>query len=264
VARIARDLTVSPGELRSLARKGAGAADLLYRRMDDLGLDRDLIARGETSVLRDMQRACSLCAHKGRCRHDLANSAEPSAWHLYCPNDDTLAAFVAGGAQRIRRSSTSARAIALEDDGPFAWALGLLLVALAWLALLAVPPPNQHGELRRLAPLQAVAAPTSAVDCLDAGCLSVPQRSALRDLHALQTQGWIASSADEIASLPRIATLAQDVQAGEELTCRRGGGTTYYGLMFQSGCNAGVSEVARLEGFMGCRPMAGGGVCLMK
>jgi hypothetical protein len=80
----------------------------------------------------------------------------------------------------------------------------------------------------------------------------------------MQAQGWIASSADEIASLPRIASLAQGVQSGEALTCRRAGGTTYYGLMFQSGCSAGTSEAARQQGFNECRPMAGGGVCLLK
>src|SRR5215471_14003167 len=37
VARIAHDLSLSPGELRALANKGPDSADLLYRRMDELG-----------------------------------------------------------------------------------------------------------------------------------------------------------------------------------------------------------------------------------
>ena len=86
----------------------------------------------------------------------------------------------------------------------------------------------------------------------------------MRDLRAVLARVWIASSAEQIASLPRIATLAQGVQTGEALACTRAGGTTYYGFMFQGGCNTGGTEAAKLEGFKECRPMAGGGVCLLK
>jgi len=269
VARIAHDLSLSPGELRALANKGPDSADPLYRRMDVLGLDRNSIAHGDQRALWDMQKSCSLCVAKGRCRHDFARGAAASAWQSYCPNDDTLNTLVAGGAHRIRRGSTSIRAAAIDhrQRGLYGSMLGLLLVSLAWLILLAAPPATQHSNLRRLAPIspaEAVAPPQSAVNCLDTSCLSVEQQSALRDLRAVQTQGWIATSANEIASLPRIATLAQGVQSGEALTCRRAGGTTYYGFMFQNGCSAGGNEAAGVHGFRECRPMAGGGVCLLK
>jgi hypothetical protein len=104
----------------------------------------------------------------------------------------------------------------------------------------------------------------AAVVCFDASCLTVQQQAAIRDLRVVQAQGWIASSADQIASLPRNATLVQSVQSGEALTCRSAGGTTYYGFMFQSGCSAGGNEAAKTQGFNECRPMAGGGVCLLK
>jgi hypothetical protein len=269
VARIAHDLSLSPGELRALARKGPDSADPLYRRMDDLGLDRDSIAHGDQRALWDMQKSCSLCVAKGRCRHDFARGAAASAWQPYCPNDDTLNTLAAGGAHRLRRGSSSVRAIAIEPDrrGLQGSLLGLLLVSLAWLVLLAAPHATQHSSLRRLAPIapaEATAAPASGVDCLDTSCLSAQQQSALRELRVVQQQGWIASSTDEIASLPRIATLAQGVQSGEALTCRRAGGTTYYGFMFQNGCSTGGNEAARQQGFNQCRPMAGGGVCLTK
>jgi hypothetical protein len=268
VARIAQDLSLSMGELRALAGKGPDSADLLYRRMDELGLDRDSIAHGDQRAMWDMQKSCSLCAAKGRCRHDFARGAEASAWQSYCPNHDNLNALAAGGAHRVRRGSTSVRAAAIDRDhrGLHGTMLGLLLVSLAWLVLLAVPPANQHSNLRRLAPIapaEAVAPPAAGVDCLDTSCLSAQQQSALRDLRVIQAQGWIASNSDEIASLPRIASLAQGVQSGEALTCRRAGGTTYYGFMFQNGCSAGGSEAARLQGFKECRPMAGGGACLL-
>jgi hypothetical protein len=270
VARIAHDLSLSPGELRSLAAKGSDSADALYRRMDDLGLDRDSVEHGDPRAMWDMQKACSLCTRKGRCRHDFARGAEASAWHPYCPNDDMLGAFVAGGAHRLRRSSTSLRALAFDHDrrGLHGSLLGLLLVSLAWLVLLAMPPAqHQHSSLRRLAPVvphEVVAAPAPTIACLDASCLTAQQQAAIRDLRVVQQQGWIASSADEIAALPRNAMLVQSVQSGEALACRSSGGATYYGFLFQTGCSAGGSEAARLEGFNVCRPMAGGGVCMLK
>jgi len=265
VERMAQDLAVSPGELRALARTGAGAANLLYRRMDDLGLDRDLVARRDTGVLRDMQRACSLCTSKERCRHDLACGHEAAAWHPYCPNDDTLAALVAGGAHRIRRAGTGVSpAMAIDDHrrGAHRSWFGFGLIALAWLVLLAMPREIDLGNLHQLAAPAAAIAP--AVDCLDASCLTAQQQTALRDLRTVQQQGWIASSAEEIAAMPRIAALAQDIQSGEALACRHAGGATYYGFMYQSGCSAGGAAAARLDGFNECRPMAGGGACLLQ
>src|SRR3974390_3040275 len=100
VARIAHYLSLTPRELRTLAGKGPHAADLLYRRMADLGLDRDALASREPTTLREMQRDCSLCGSKARCRHDLARGAPQSAWHPYCPNDQVLHALATGG--RIR------------------------------------------------------------------------------------------------------------------------------------------------------------------
>jgi hypothetical protein len=268
VARIAHDLSLSPGELRSLAAKGSDSADPLYRRMDELGLDRCSLEHGDPRAMWDMQKACSLCTSKGRCRHDFARGAAASAWHPYCPNDDMLSAFVAGGAHRIRRGSTGAQAAAFDDRrGLHGSLLGLLLVGLAWLILLAMPPTQQHSSLRRLAPVvphEAVAAPVPAIACLDASCLSAQQQAAIRDLRTVQQQGWIASSADQIAALPRNATLVQNIQSGEALTCRSAAGATYYGVMFQDGCSAGAIEAGKLEGFNQCRPMAGGGVCMLK
>ncbi len=270
VARIAHDLSLSSGELRALAAKGPDAADLLYRRMDEFGLDRASIARGEARTMWEMQKACSLCSSKGRCRHDFARGAEAAAWHPYCPNDDTLNALAAGGAYRVRRSGTGgAQAIAADHDrrNLHGSLLGLLLVTLAWLVLLAIPPANQHSSLRRLAPVaphEAVAAQTPALSCLDGSCLTVQQQAAIRELRAVQQQGFLAATADQVAALSRNATLVQGVQSGEALACRNAGGATYYGFMFQNGCSVGAIEAGKLDGYKQCRPMAGGGVCLSK
>ena len=86
VKLIARDLSLTTGELRTFASSGAvNSAGLLYRRMADLGL-----GRAEPMAMREMQKLCTLCESKGRCERDLVRGADPSAWHAYCPNDGTL------------------------------------------------------------------------------------------------------------------------------------------------------------------------------
>ena len=90
LSRIARDTGVSVGELGELARLGPDAADQLPRRMQVIGLEFETVGRDEPIVLRDMQRLCAQCSHKGRCDHDLrAHPADPS-WESYCPNSTTL------------------------------------------------------------------------------------------------------------------------------------------------------------------------------
>src|SRR5690349_9536910 len=67
-ACIARDLGISPDELRSLARRDMSAADLLLRRMATLRLDP---AQIDSAVMRDLQRCCSMCKDKVLCMHEL-------------------------------------------------------------------------------------------------------------------------------------------------------------------------------------------------
>jgi hypothetical protein len=97
---IARDTGVASGELVTLTRKGPGAADLLYRRLGALGLDKEKIAQDEPAVLKDLQRLCSLCESKGRCMHDLDRDPNDAAWRAYCPNASTLTALRAEADQQ--------------------------------------------------------------------------------------------------------------------------------------------------------------------
>ncbi len=265
VARVAHDLSLTPNELRALARKGPDAASLLYRRMADLGLDRDALARAEPRMLRDMQKECSLCGSKGRCRHDRARGADPSAWHDYCPNDDALGALMAGGAHRAR-AAASAAAVAEDDErGWHATLLGLLFIGLAWVILLSGHHPGARRHSNPAIPPAASPAPKrAALTCLDASCLDAQQLAALRDVRAFQSQGWVASSAEQRATVRETSLTAHGVRAGEAAACARQGGTTYYGFLFQSGCSEGGSVAARLEGYNECRPMAGGGACLLR
>jgi uncharacterized protein YjiS (DUF1127 family) len=87
---LARDLGLSNGELHVLAGKWPERPDLLVLRAAALGLDVGAINRSEPRVMRDLERVCSLCAHKRSCRHDLACNPQAADWRNYCPNADTL------------------------------------------------------------------------------------------------------------------------------------------------------------------------------
>src|ERR1700686_2870693 len=56
VARIARDLGISRGELELVATKGPGSADLLQKMLLALGVDPRAPALHEAGVMRDLQR----------------------------------------------------------------------------------------------------------------------------------------------------------------------------------------------------------------
>jgi uncharacterized protein YjiS (DUF1127 family) len=93
MTHLAHDLGVSASDLRTLAGRWPDSADLLRRRMAAVGLDEDQIARSEPQVLRDLERVCSECADKSRCRHELDDNGDNPAWRDYCPNVSTLDAL---------------------------------------------------------------------------------------------------------------------------------------------------------------------------
>ena len=65
--RIASEFGVSPTDLNELVRQGPHAADELPKMLKVLGIDEEALARTQPLVLRDMERVCALCAHKGEC-----------------------------------------------------------------------------------------------------------------------------------------------------------------------------------------------------
>ena len=90
ITRIARDVGLSPSDLRHMAERGPDAAKQLLDRMALLHLDADALAKSEPSTMRDMQRLCSTCASKKHCQRDLLLTPNDAAWRHYCPNADTL------------------------------------------------------------------------------------------------------------------------------------------------------------------------------
>jgi len=93
VERIARDVRMTPAELRAIAKRGPEAADLLLRRMAALDLDPAEVSQVGPQTFRDLQRVCSLCESKRRCARDLARDSAMPAWQDYCPNAQTLIAL---------------------------------------------------------------------------------------------------------------------------------------------------------------------------
>ena len=93
IERIARDVRMSPTELRAVAKQGPEAANLLLERMAVLDLDPAEVAQVGPETFRDLQRVCSLCESKRRCMRDLAHDAAAPQWQDYCPNAQTLMAL---------------------------------------------------------------------------------------------------------------------------------------------------------------------------
>jgi len=93
VARIAKDLGISRGDLELVATKGPGSADLLQKMLRALGVDPHTPALQEAGVMRDLQRLCVTCGHKAECADNLAAGTAVQNFHGYCPNAYTLDAL---------------------------------------------------------------------------------------------------------------------------------------------------------------------------
>ncbi len=90
IRRIAHDVGLSADSLKSLARYGPDAADLLKLRLRELDLGQTAI---ETAVMRDMQRCCTTCDSKQECAHEIEDRPKQANWPEYCPNAMTLDAL---------------------------------------------------------------------------------------------------------------------------------------------------------------------------
>lgn len=88
--RIASELRVSPGDLGELVRQGPHAADELPQMLKVLGIDVEALARTQPLVLRDMERVCALCHHKGECVREFASGIAAERYEEYCPNAPTI------------------------------------------------------------------------------------------------------------------------------------------------------------------------------
>lgn len=90
IARMAREVGLSPSELLRMSKLKPDAAKLLLDRMDALHLDPGTLAKNDPSTMRDLQRLCSDCASKKQCERDLVRHRDDPTWRQYCPNVGTL------------------------------------------------------------------------------------------------------------------------------------------------------------------------------
>jgi len=90
VALIARDIGVSPEELRFAASKGPHAADELPKLLPALRVDPQKLASDDPAIMRSLERFCISCGHKNQCQHDLAAGTAVSHYRDYCPNAMSL------------------------------------------------------------------------------------------------------------------------------------------------------------------------------
>ena len=94
VQQIAKDIGLSPNDLRMIARKEPGAADLLQKMLVALGVAPETLVKRDPAVMRDLQRLCVSCSRKSRCQHDLAVGEAAERFHEFCPNAFTLDALL--------------------------------------------------------------------------------------------------------------------------------------------------------------------------
>lgn len=94
LGRMATEFGLSAGELRALAATGPGAADLLNKRLQALGIDPLEIAT-VPGLKPALERCCSMCDSKSECARDLRTDPHSASWEQYCPNEATLSALAA-------------------------------------------------------------------------------------------------------------------------------------------------------------------------
>ena len=93
VRTMAKDLGLTPADLRELAGKGPRAADLLKRMLIALKVDPKVLGEIDQRATRDLQRLCITCGDKRRCEHELAAGTAATNMHEFCPNAVSLEAL---------------------------------------------------------------------------------------------------------------------------------------------------------------------------
>jgi hypothetical protein len=90
VMRMAKDIGVTPSQLRELVRKGPGSANLLKTMLVALHVDPKVIADLDPLVMRELKWLCITCSSKKRCAHELAKGTAAENFHEFCPNAVSL------------------------------------------------------------------------------------------------------------------------------------------------------------------------------
>jgi hypothetical protein len=89
-AKIAGELNIQLTDLDTLVHQGPHAADELSKLLTLLGINKDLLARTQPLVLRDMTRVCASCQQKHRCNRDLDAGTSAQHYAEYCLSASTI------------------------------------------------------------------------------------------------------------------------------------------------------------------------------
>jgi hypothetical protein len=99
--RILQDIGLSMSDMPAITKPHAGPAVLLPQRLETVGLDPLYLKIEQSSVYRDLERACMRCTNWRRCARDLAHGDAQSGLEHYCANAPTIDALV------VNRSSAA-------------------------------------------------------------------------------------------------------------------------------------------------------------
>jgi adenylate cyclase len=125
VMQAAKDLGVTPNQLRELVSKGPGAADLLQKMLVALHVDPEALADTDPLIMRELQRLCITCGDKKRCEHEFANGTAANHFREFCPNALTLETLISQKDQSSRQVApvTMKPSVRIELETP-----GILIV----------------------------------------------------------------------------------------------------------------------------------------
>ena len=91
--RLARDIGLSPTELRASAGRNGDWVRLLEQRLDQFDFNKASLERVYPKVVRDLEQTCGRCGSASRCSKDFSKSDSKDAISEYCPNTYTLQAL---------------------------------------------------------------------------------------------------------------------------------------------------------------------------
>ena len=91
--RLARDIGLSPAELRASAGRNGDWVRLLEQRLDQFDFDKTSLESVYSKVVRDLEQTCARCGSASRCSKDFSKSESKDAISDYCPNTHTLQAL---------------------------------------------------------------------------------------------------------------------------------------------------------------------------
>jgi hypothetical protein len=86
VMRAAKEIGLTPNQLRDLASEEPGSVYLLKDMLAALHVDPKVVADTDPFVRHELQWLCLTCNNKKRCKQELAKGTAPDHFREFCPN----------------------------------------------------------------------------------------------------------------------------------------------------------------------------------